>query len=91
MSVAVDTRIRYGERVDRATIGVLSVWDPAVEGFVTLQPGVRLRSCRVLRADSPGERLAYAAEFEVNGRTCHCPLYQFLPRTQVLGSAENSL
>jgi hypothetical protein len=84
VSVAVDTRGETGTKLDRATIGILNVWDPAVNGFVTLQPGVRLRSCRVLRATSTEQRLGYSAEFEVNGRTCLCPLYQFLPRTEVL-------
>lgn len=83
-----DARIQHGGEVDRATIGVLNVWDPVGDGFVTLQPGVRLRSCRVLRADSPGQRRAYSAEFEVNGRICQCPLYQFLPRTQVVSAAD---
>ena len=88
VSVAVDTT-GNGDVVHRAITDVLSVWDPAGNCFVTLQPGAVLRECRVrssVRIGPEGRSTAYVAEFEVDARTYYCPLYRFLPRTYLLES-----
>jgi hypothetical protein len=52
---------------------------------VTLQPGIILHSCRIVRYQP---RATYLMEFEVDGRTYCCPLHGFQPRTQVLETPE---
>ncbi len=83
--------------LDRATIRDLTVWDPAARGFITLQPGVLLETCRIRPSleigphDTPA---AYVAEFIFADRVYRCPLYSFQPRTRVLderGSAREAL
>ena len=73
--------------MDRATISELQVWDPAARCFLILQSGMVLRTCRIRSslAVGPQDRpAAYAAEFQLDGRTYRCPLYGFLPRTRVI-------
>jgi hypothetical protein len=71
--------------VPRATIDILNVWDPATQHNVTLQRGVILHSCRIVRYQPLA---TYLMEFEVDGRTYRCPLHGFQPRTQVLETVE---
>jgi hypothetical protein len=85
VSVAVAYSAPTGIEVPRATIGILNVWDPAAQRNITLQPGVVLHSCRIVRYQP---RATYLMEFEVDGRTYRCPLHGFQPRTRVLETAE---
>ena len=85
MSVAVAHSAPTGIQVPRATIDILNVWDPATQRNMTLQPGVILHSCRIVRHRPLA---TYLMEFEVDGRTYCCPLHGFQPRTEVLEAAE---
>jgi hypothetical protein len=65
--------------LERAVIHTLDAWDPVLQSEVALQPGMILRSCRIVRF----ARLStYYMEFEVDGRTFQCPLHGFQPRTE---------
>ena len=85
MSVAVAHSGPTGIQVPRATIDILHVWDPAMQRNITLQAGVILHSCRIVRCQPLA---TYLMEFEVEGRTYRCPLHGFQPRTQVLETVE---
>ena len=88
MSAAVAPASRNGERLSRVTIADLRVWDATNGEPNVLQPGVVLEDCRTVR---PGHSSgSYGMEFRAAGALYRCPLYEFQPRTEVLGAAEET-
>ena len=67
-----------GDSLQREVISPLSAND-AGGAVVTIQPGSRVSSYRIIANPRPGE--AYSMEFESGGQRYRCPLTRFQPRT----------
>ena len=67
----------------REVIGPLRGWDAAGHSEVILESGTLLSGCRIRRHTDVGAE-PYVVEFDANGRTYSCPLFQFQPRTRAI-------
>jgi hypothetical protein len=81
VSVAVGHEQRTGRMAQREVISSLDAWDTARNSSVRLKPGMVLDSCSVCR-DTRAD--PYFAQFSSEGRIYTCPLFHFLPRTQMV-------